>query len=546
MAGRSFPVLAACASGVAIGLGLRRLLVRENQAEQAQKEETNVKKFETRNIDGKAIAAQVRAEVKEYAAQLKAECGVTPGLAVILVGSRKDSQSYVRNKKKAADEVGFHTVDVTLPETVTQEALLVEVQKLNDDPKVHAILVQLPLPSHIDEALILSKIRVDKDADGFSAENVGNLCLRGGAPPLAVPCTPAGCIELIQRSNVQVAGKTAVVLGRSNIVGMPVAQILQSMDATVTVCHSRTPDMQFFLKQADIVVAAIGKPEFVRGEWLKPGCVVIDVGINAIDDATKKLGHRLVGDVNYKEAQGVASQITPVPGGVGPMTIAMLMKNTLNLARHSVHLARIPLRRGVTPPLAAPSYTAKTEAKGPSLALPKGEDLAVVVSCKGQNIWEAAVASQALRAKVQEVTSSNLPPALLLEGDKNGDAVSLVSLTQNNKVLCTVKGITEAVAALSSNGPAASASAAPVQAVKLKGDVALVVGCHGNVWEAAVSAGKLRQKMKDLSGMEALPPVVMESGQADGVSVIALGKDIKHSTVVCKAAGVSDALTALG
>ena len=367
MAARGFPVLAACASGVAIGLGLRRLLGRQAAAndeetvlvDDSKKDEL----IQTKLIDGKAIAAEVRAEIKMYTAELKAEHGVTPGLAVILVGSRKDSQSYVRNKKKAADEVGFHAVDVTLPDTISQEELLAEVEKLNTDDKVHAILVQLPLPPHIDEALVLSKIRVDKDADGFSAENVGNLCLRGGAPPLAVPCTPAGCIELIQRSNVQVAGKTAVVLGRSNIVGMPVSQILQSMDATVSVCHSRTRDMVSHVKNADIVVAAIGKPEFVRGAWLKPGCVVIDVGINAIDDATKKLGHRLVGDVNFQEAQGVASQITPVPGGVGPMTIAMLMKNTLNLARHSIHLQRIPLRRAVSPGQAAlsPEPEAKKE-----------------------------------------------------------------------------------------------------------------------------------------------------------------------------------------
>lgn len=296
-------------------------------------------------IDGKAIAALVREDVLKATAELKKDHGITPGLAVILVGERKDSASYVRNKKKIAAELEFHTVDVDLPDTVSQEDVLKELQKLNDDPAVHAILVQLPLPKHIDEATVLKAIKVDKDADGFSAENIGNLCLKGGDPPLAIPCTPAGCIELLQRSNVEISGKNAVVIGRSNIVGMPVAAMLMSCDATVTVCHSRTQNMEEIVRKADIVVAAIGKAYFVKGSWLKPGCVVIDVGINSIDDASKKAGYRLVGDVDFDEAKLVASQITPVPGGVGPMTIAMLMKNTLNLARHSAGLPRIPLRR---------------------------------------------------------------------------------------------------------------------------------------------------------------------------------------------------------
>lgn len=300
---------------------------------------------EAEMIDGKEISAQIRAEVKKATEELVVEKGVRPGLAVILVGERKDSQSYVRNKKKMAAEVEFHTVDVDLPDTVSQEDLLKEVQKLNDDPKVHGILVQLPLPKHIDEPTILKAIKVEKDADGFSAVNIGNLCLKGGDPPLAVPCTPAGCIELIQRSGVEMSGKNAVVIGRSNIVGMPVAALLQSCDATVTVCHSRTKNMEALVRTADIVVAAIGKAFFVKGSWLKPGCVVIDVGINSVDDATKKLGYRLVGDVDFDEAKYVASKITPVPGGVGPMTIAMLLKNTLNLARHGIGLDRIPLRQ---------------------------------------------------------------------------------------------------------------------------------------------------------------------------------------------------------
>ena len=205
--------------------------------------------------------------------------------------------------------------------------------------------MQLPLPRHIDEAAVLEEIRVAKDVDGFSATNIGNLCLRGGTPPLALPCTPAGCIELLQRSDVPVAGKEVVVLGRSNIVGMPVAQLLQSMDATVTVCHSRTEDIPSHVRRADIVIAAVGRAEMVKAEWLKPGAVVIDVGVNSKPDANAARGYKLCGDVDFEAASKVAGAITPVPGGVGPMTIAMLLKNTLNLARHSVGLPRMTLRR---------------------------------------------------------------------------------------------------------------------------------------------------------------------------------------------------------
>ena len=248
-------------------------------------------------------------------------------------------------KKKAAAEIGFHSVDVTLPDTATTEELLAAVRDLNADPKIHGILVQLPLPDQCDEPLILKEIAVEKDADGFSAMNIGNLCLKGGDPPLAVPCTPAGCIELLQRSGYSnLSGLNAVVIGRSNIVGMPVGALLQSMNATVTTCHSRTADIPAHLKNADIVVAAIGKAEFVKGEWLKPGCVVIDVGINDKVDPTKKRGYRMVGDCDFESCAKVAAAITPVPGGVGPMTIAMLMKNTLNLARHSVGLGRLATR----------------------------------------------------------------------------------------------------------------------------------------------------------------------------------------------------------
>lgn len=236
-------------------------------------------------------------------------------------------------------------MDVTLPDTASQEEIIAEVHKLNEDSLVHGILVQLPLPPHVDEAAVLLAIKHEKDVDGFSAMNIGNLCMKGGDPPLAIPCTPAGCVELLQRYGVEVSGADAVVLGRSNIVGMPVASLLQSMNATVTVCHSRTKNLKERVRAADIVIAAIGKAEMVRGDWLKPGCAVIDVGINAVDDSTKKAGYRLVGDVCYAEAATVAAKITPVPGGVGPMTIAMLLRNTLALARHSIGLPRMQLRR---------------------------------------------------------------------------------------------------------------------------------------------------------------------------------------------------------
>jgi methylenetetrahydrofolate dehydrogenase (NADP+)/methenyltetrahydrofolate cyclohydrolase/formyltetrahydrofolate synthetase len=293
-------------------------------------------------IDGKAISAQIRGEIKASVdAMAAARGGARPGLAVVLVGERKDSATYVRMKKKAAAEVGFHSVDVNLPADASEKDISEAVMRLNADPKIHGILVQLPLPSHVNEAAVLKRISVDKDADGFAALNVGNLCLRGGDDPSAVACTPAGCAELLTRSGVECRGKAAVVVGRSNIVGMPVAALLQKMDATVTVCHSRTRDIAAVVRGADIVVAAIGKPEFIKGAWLKPGCVVIDVGINAVDDATAKRGYRLVGDVDYEAAKKVCSKITPVPGGVGPMTIAMLLQNTLRLAERT--LARGPV-----------------------------------------------------------------------------------------------------------------------------------------------------------------------------------------------------------
>jgi len=295
-------------------------------------------------IDGRATAASIQSELAEEIKTLSQDHDLLPGLAVILVGARVDSATYVRMKKKTAAAIGIHSVDVDLPASAVTAEVMAAVARLNADPAVHGILVQLPLPAHVDEAAVLAAIAVEKDADGFSALNIGNLCLRGGDPPLAVPCTPAGCIELLQRHGVEIGGAECVVLGRSNIVGMPVAALLQSCNGTVTVCHSRTKNVAEKVRRADILIAAIGKPEYVRGDWLKPGAVVIDVGINSKPDATKKRGYRLVGDVHYEECAAVASAITPVPGGVGPMTIVMLMKNTVNLARHSVGLPRMPLR----------------------------------------------------------------------------------------------------------------------------------------------------------------------------------------------------------
>lgn len=285
-------------------------------------------------IDGKAIAATVRGEIKEEVEKMKEETKgeLVPGLAVVLVGERKDSQTYVRNKKKACEEAGIVSYGTDLPDTATEEEVLSVVREYNADPRVHGILVQLPLPSHINEERVLMEISIEKDVDGFHPENIGKLAMRGRTPNF-VCCTPKGSIELLERSNIPIEGKSAVVVGRSNIVGTPAAMLLQRRNATVTVVHSRTPNPEKYIKEADIVIAACGMPNFVKGEWLKPGCAVIDVGINAVDDATKKRGYRLVGDVDFEEAKRVAGAITPVPGGVGPMTIAMLLQNTLEGAK---------------------------------------------------------------------------------------------------------------------------------------------------------------------------------------------------------------------
>jgi len=282
-------------------------------------------------IDGTAIAKKVREEVKEKVAARVAAGKSRPGLATVLVGDRVDSATYVNMKQKACAELGMESFHHQLPGNASQAEVEKLVKELNADPKVNGILVQLPLPRHIDEEIILRAIDVTKDVDGFSPINIGRLAQKG-REPLFVPCTPYGCIYLLKEVGVQISGANAVVLGRSNIVGMPAALLLIAENATVTVCHSRTKNIEDVVRQADIIIAAIGKMEFVRGDWIKPGATVIDVGINSKPDSTRKSGYRLVGDVNFAEAKEVAGFITPVPGGVGPMTIAMLMNNTFRAA----------------------------------------------------------------------------------------------------------------------------------------------------------------------------------------------------------------------
>ena len=282
-------------------------------------------------IDGKAIAADIRADLREQVQRLPMQ----PGLATVLVGARPDSVTYVNMKHRACAEVGVRSVRVELPESVSEAELVGRVRELNADPQVHGILVQLPLPPHIDEERALAQVSLEKDVDGFHPVNIGRLAMKN-RDPLFVPCTPLGCIELLKRSGTTIAGRQAVVLGRSNIVGLPVALLLLRENATVTVCHSHTPDVAAVVRQADILVAAIGKPEYVQADWLRPGVTVIDVGINQKPDASSARGYRLVGDVDFDACRRVAGQITPVPGGTGPMTIAMLLRNTVRAAQRQL------------------------------------------------------------------------------------------------------------------------------------------------------------------------------------------------------------------
>lgn len=283
-------------------------------------------------IDGKAIAEQVRAKVATDVAAMVAQGLPRPGLATVLVGENPASQLYVSSKQKACAEVGIESFGHNLPASIPQAELEELVRSLNADPRVNGILVQLPLPAGLDEEKVLRTISIEKDVDGFHPINIGRLAQKG-REPLFVPCTPAGVMYMLETLGVKLEGANAVVLGRSNIVGMPVALLLVKANATVTICHSRSKDLPAICRQADVLVAAVGKAQMVRGDWVKPGAVVIDVGTNRIPDATKKSGSRLVGDVCFEEAKEVAGAITPVPGGVGPMTIALLLRNTAHSAK---------------------------------------------------------------------------------------------------------------------------------------------------------------------------------------------------------------------
>jgi 5,10-methylene-tetrahydrofolate dehydrogenase/methenyl tetrahydrofolate cyclohydrolase len=282
-------------------------------------------------LDGVALAEEIRLDVGRAVAARVAAGKSAPGLATVLVGENPASQSYVRSKQKACEQAGMQSFGYTLPATASQEEVVALVRGLNADPKVNGILVQLPLPSGLDEEGVLKEVSLTKDVDGFHPVNIGRLAQKG-RDPFFVPCTPAGCMLLIEKALPNLNGVNAVVLGRSNIVGMPVALLLVRANATVTICHSRTKNLKEVCASADVLIAAVGRTEMVRGDWVKPGAVVIDVGINRVDDATRPRGYRLVGDVAYEEAKETAGWITPVPGGVGPMTIAMLLRNTLRAA----------------------------------------------------------------------------------------------------------------------------------------------------------------------------------------------------------------------
>ena len=275
-------------------------------------------------IDGKLISALIRKEIADEVREFVDANGYAPGLAVIIVGNNPASQVYVRNKKKACEEVGFHSEVYELDEATTNDELLALIDKLNRDDKIHGILTQLPLPSHLDEKGIILNIDPKKDVDAFHPENVGKIMIGDYS---FLPCTPAGVMELIGRTGIEVAGKNCVVIGRSNIVGKPMAMLLLHANGTVTVCHSKTANIKEICRNADILVASVGKANFVGADMVKEGAVVIDVGINRMADG------KLCGDVNYAEVEPIASYITPVPGGVGPMTITMLLKNTLTAAK---------------------------------------------------------------------------------------------------------------------------------------------------------------------------------------------------------------------
>jgi methylenetetrahydrofolate dehydrogenase (NADP+) / methenyltetrahydrofolate cyclohydrolase len=275
-------------------------------------------------LNGKQLAQKIRSELKNIVTKKN----LNPGLGIILVGERVDSATYVRMKKRACDEVGIRNIDVMLPETITQDELISKVDELNDNVLVDGILIQLPLPKHIDEREVLNRVLPEKDVDGFNAINIGSLALNDN--PKLTPCTPTGVIRLLKEYDIDLEGKDAVMVGRSNIVGMPLALMLKNENATVTLCHSRTKDLSMYTKQADIIISACGKVNLITADMVKEGVIIVDIGINSVPDATRKRGYRLVGDVDFENVKEKASFITPVPGGVGPMTIAMLLKHTID------------------------------------------------------------------------------------------------------------------------------------------------------------------------------------------------------------------------
>jgi len=285
-------------------------------------------------IDGKDLARQIRDRSKIDVAQLLNETGAIPGLAIVQVGNREDSNVYVRTKLKFAKQLGMNAEIVKLPDTSTEQKVLSTVERLNNDPNVHGIIVQLPLDSKnpIDSSLATNAVMPEKDVDGINDINAGRLA-RGNLENCFKPCTPNGCMELIKTTGMNVSGQNAIVLGRSKIVGSPMANLLTWNNATVTICHSRTRNLKDVVRTGDVVVAAVGVPEMVKKDWIKPGAVVIDCGITAVPDSSKKSGQRLVGDVDYNGCKQVAGWITPVPGGVGPMTVAMLLHNTVTSCR---------------------------------------------------------------------------------------------------------------------------------------------------------------------------------------------------------------------
>jgi methylenetetrahydrofolate dehydrogenase (NADP+)/methenyltetrahydrofolate cyclohydrolase len=282
-------------------------------------------------IDGAAIAERMRAGIAQEAARFTARYGIPPGLGAVLAGDNPASAQYVRMKRRACEQVGFTSTAYMLDASSTQDQVDDAIRRLNDDPAVHGILVQLPLPPQIDEERALRLVSLDKDVDGFHPINIGMLGMKG-REPLFTPATPTGCMVLLRESGAVLEGANAVVVGRSNIVGLPVALMLMKANATVTVCHSRTRDLPDIVRRADIVIAAIGRPEYIKGSWIKPGATVIDVGTNKIDDPSAEKGYRYVGDVEFETAKEVAGAITKVPGGVGPMTITMLLQNTMKAA----------------------------------------------------------------------------------------------------------------------------------------------------------------------------------------------------------------------